>query len=161
MYDFRRPFDSCLKPSSANASVSGFAAVDTYDSRRCVKASMPLDAVMWEGQPIVSRGSTMATFGTKLLCRSDRLYPFSPVSEITAFFVASLPVPDVVGIAMNGILSPGCTDRPIPSRYSFTSRPNGNMAEIALPASNALPPPMATTHAKATVEYLLTARFTI
>ena len=63
----------------------------------------------------------------------------------TAFFVASAPVPDDVGMAMNGTLRPSCFFVSLHSRYSTTESPDGSIAEIALPVSTALPPPMLTT----------------
>ena len=83
--------------------------------------------------------------GTKLSCRRDLLNPPFPILVITAFFVASLPVPDVVGIAIKGSLVPGCSLLPTPSRNSTTDSDLFIIAEIAFPASITLPPPIATT----------------
>jgi hypothetical protein len=54
----------------------------------------------------MSSGSIIAISGTKLLWRNERLKLLVPVVLSTAFLVASLPVPAVVGIAINGILTP-------------------------------------------------------
>ena len=87
----------------------------------------------------------MTTFGINFSCLRDFLNPCSPISERTAFLVISLPVPEVVGMAMKGTVSPGCSRSPTPSRYLFTCSSTSSIADTALPASITLPPPTATT----------------
>src|SRR5512139_1795164 len=106
---------------------------------------MPQAAVTCGGQVRVSSGSTIAHTGVKLSWRSDFLKPSLPTLLMTAFFVASLPVPAVVGTAMKGKVFPGCVLVPTPSRYGVTGSPKGNMAAMALAQSMTLPPPTATT----------------
>ncbi len=77
---------------------------------------MPVWAVTGAGTETVNSGSTRATRG---IIASDRRLFFTAgaSTEITAFFVASLPVPAVVGIAIMG--SGGtvsCRPLPTPSR---------------------------------------------
>lgn len=48
----------------------------------------------------------MATQGTRVSCRNDFLKAAAPPWLSTAFFVASLPVPAVVGTAIIGTAGP-------------------------------------------------------
>jgi len=82
---------------------------------------MPQAAVTCGGQVRVNSGSTIAQTGVKLSCRSDFLKPCFPTLLMTAFFVASLPVPAVVGTAMKGKVLPGC----VFGRYAFQIRRDG------------------------------------
>ena len=103
---------------------------ERYASVSCVKQSIPLAAVISFGQLSVSSGSTRAISGTKLSCLSDLLNPFFPIREITAFFVASLPVPEVVGIAIKGSFVPGCSLFPTPSRNSVTDSDSTSLQKL-------------------------------
>ena len=116
-----------------------------------MKQSIPLAAVMSGGQFRVSSGSTSAMSGTRLL------KPSVPICEITAFLVASLPVPEVVGTAIKGSLVPGCSLLPIPSRKSIIDSFLYIMADNAFPASITLPPPIPTTSLISSLLNLLTA----
>ena len=67
---------------------------------------MPLAAMSAFGQLASRSGSTMATWATSCASRKDFLKPSAPRSLSTAFFVASLPVPAVVGTATSGTAGP-------------------------------------------------------
>ena len=123
----------------------GEALLDTQDSSNWVSASRPQAAVTPGGQERINSGSITAISGMKLSWRKELLKPFSPTSLSTAFLVASEPVPEDVGTAMNGSFRPSCLRTSRPSRKSLTDPLCGSMAEIALPASTVLPPPMAST----------------
>src|SRR5262245_1824659 len=86
---------------SATGSVSGFAFRETYASIPWVNASTPTCAVRGLGIENVSSQSTMATVGMSFASRII-IFTLREVSVITATFVASLPVPAVVGTATNG-----------------------------------------------------------
>ena len=73
---------------------------ETKDSSNWVKASMPSAAINSFGQVASSSGSTTAYSATRHSWRKDFLY--SPGTLNTAFLVASLPAPAVVGAAMKG-----------------------------------------------------------
>ena len=108
---------------------------------------MPVWAVISRGRLSVNSGSTSTTFGT---IKSDRKLFLNGGSndEMTAFLVASVPVPAVVGIASKGrggrsIVSP----RPTPSRKSLTESPCRFVARAATAFARSIadPPPIATT----------------
>ena len=101
-----KPSLAARKPERASASVMGLARIETKDSSNWVKASMPLAAISSGGQPISKSGSTMAQAATSRSSRKDFLKPSAPRRVSTAFFVASEPVPAVVGTAMNGVAGP-------------------------------------------------------
>ncbi len=94
-------------------SVKGDAPVETYASRHCVRASMPSPAMTAGGHPTSRSGSTSATSATSRSSRNDFLNGGDPGTALarrpdrTALRVASLPVPAVVGTAMNGVAGPG------------------------------------------------------
>src|ERR1035437_735593 len=100
------PSRADARPERASASVKGLACADTYDSSSWVSASMPLAAISSGGQLDNRSGSTIATRATSDSSRNDFLKPPAPRTLRTAFFVASLPVPAVVGTAMNGTGGP-------------------------------------------------------
>jgi hypothetical protein len=91
-------------PERASASVIGLARVETKDSSSCVKASSPSAAISAGGQVASRSGSTIAHSATSRSSRKDFLK--LPGADSTAFFVASEPVPAVVGTAMNGVVGP-------------------------------------------------------
>ena len=109
----------------------------------CVMASMPVWAVTAGGTLTANSGSITTARGIIQSLRKLFLNGGSN-DDSTAFLVASLPVPAVVGKATIGsgravILSP----LPTPSRYSFTLAPLGcvAIAATALARSIADPPP--------------------
>ena len=82
----------------------GSEALAVNPSMAWVKASMPVDAVSSGGMVRVISGSTSATFGAmrgSLILNLN----FSLESVITELKVTSLPVPAVVGMAINGSTS--------------------------------------------------------
>src|SRR5262245_10492657 len=72
-------------------------------------------------------------------------FTFRSCTRITAFFVASDPLPAVVGTAMNGRGGRTSLRSPTCSRYSRTLPSFGATPATAFAASIALPPPTATT----------------
>ena len=86
--------------------MNGLARSETYDSSSWVKASIPFAAISVLGQLSSRLGSTTATSATSRLSRNDFLKPSGPCRESTAFLVASLPVPAVVGAATKGTAGP-------------------------------------------------------
>jgi hypothetical protein len=76
-----------------------------------VSASMPVAAVSIFGMDAVSPGSHRATFAAILGCLMLNLN-LSVVSVMTELKVTSLPVPDVVGMATRGSVSPVTAFRP-------------------------------------------------
>eukprot|EP00981_Chlorochromonas_danica_P005266 scaffold1058_cov155-Ochromonas_danica.AAC.11 len=88
-------------PSRLKASTNGFGALHRKGSSTWHKVSMPTLAVTDGGQLSVSSGSMTATTGNILSCRIETLR-LCKTDFKTAFFVASLPVPLVVGTAMKG-----------------------------------------------------------
>ena len=70
-----------------------------------MRASRPVAEVTDFGAPTVKLLSTIASFGTSTSPFKSIFIPFSE-SVITVNFVASLPVPAVVGIAARGRISP-------------------------------------------------------
>ena len=93
--------------------MNGDAPVDVKASSSWVSASMPSPAITAGGQPARRSGSRTATWATRRSSRNDFLNGGAPGAafgrrpESTAFFVTSLPVPAVVGTAMNGVAGPG------------------------------------------------------
>jgi hypothetical protein len=145
-------------PDSAKASVKGEADVDMYEPISWQSASIPLDAVTFKGHDNVSSGSTKAMSGVKFSCLNEFLNPLLPTRPSTAFLVASLPVPAVVGTAIKGIFVPSCTlPSPTPSTYAITDSVFENIADMAFPASITLPPPTATTTSISKPRYSETA----
>lgn len=141
-YQATRPSRTAARPESASASVNGFARTETYDSRSWVRASMPLPAIRSGGQLPSRSGSRTATCATNASSRNDFLKPPGPRTLSTAFLVASLPVPAVVGTATNGIAGPRYgSSAPIPSRWSMTELPGISSPATALAVSSTLPPP--------------------
>src|SRR5579862_2447790 len=134
-----------LIPSIQYGSTRGLARALTYGSMSCVRASRPVLAVTAGGSPYVNSGSSSATRGS---ISGLRMLAFTPcsVDPRTALRVTSLPVPAVVGTAINGSgVTVMIRPFPTPSRKSSGSPPLAAMAAIALPASIALPPPIAIT----------------
>ena len=70
---------------------------------QCVKASIPAPAVRTGGNPRVSSGSQIAASGLK--CSLAKISFLPSFMIITAPNDTSLPVPEVVGIAIMGIVS--------------------------------------------------------
>src|SRR6267143_2016907 len=86
-----------LIPSSAAASVIGFAKEERYASVLWHRASMPVAAVTGGGMLIVNSGSTTATEGSKRGLLIHCFFPSTVTIEVT---VSSAPVPAVVGSMM-------------------------------------------------------------
>ncbi|MNG18494.1 hypothetical protein D3C84_1025650 [compost metagenome] len=87
---------------SAQASVIGVAAVDTYASIAWVSASMPVAAVRPLGMAAISEGSLTDNSGVTL--RSTMaIFTCRTSSVMMQKRVISLAVPAVVLIAINGI----------------------------------------------------------
>ena len=84
---------------SAKAAENSLLSVLTYDSRACVKTSMPVSAVILGGTDFTSTASKIASSGSKESLESGVFVWFSG-SLITEKDVTSLPVPLVVGIAI-------------------------------------------------------------
>ena len=80
---------------SAQASVMGVAAVDTYASTAWVRASMPVAAVRAGGMPIMRSGSSMATEGVQRQS-TMAIFTLREVSVMMQKRVISEPVPAVV-----------------------------------------------------------------
>ena len=88
---------------SAQASVIGFAAVDTYASTAWVNASIPVAAVKDAGLAVMSRGSSIAMSGVQ---RQSTIAILTWVSVLVIMQkrVISDAVPAVVLIAINGVI---------------------------------------------------------
>ena len=92
---------------------------DSSASMQWVIASIPVAAVKRAGRPRVKDGSQMEVMGTKL--RLARM-SFSPLfMMITAPEETSLPVPDVVGMAIKGATVPILPAPPRPAVYCSRS----------------------------------------
>ena len=90
-------------PSIPTASAGGSLIGDKMASIQWVKASIPAPAVRTGGNPNVSSGSQIAAFGIKCgLAKINFLPSFIMIKDPTD---TSLPVPEVVGIAIMGIVS--------------------------------------------------------
>jgi len=85
--------------SLANNSDIKFEPLETRDSIACTRASAPEYAVYSFDKDMVISGSNMAK-----LAHNPLILFLTPrfSSLITALFVTSEPVPDVVGIKING-----------------------------------------------------------
>ncbi len=81
-------------------SAGGLTAGAMKVSRQCAIASMPVAAVKSGGRPSVSSGSQMAALGTRCQLWKPSLRPSSTMT--IAPRATSLPVPAVVGTAING-----------------------------------------------------------
>ena len=66
-----------------------------------MRASIPVAAVINDGNDFVIAKSRIATFGM-IPSVDNSIFIFLSVSVITEYLVASLPVPAVVGIAIMG-----------------------------------------------------------
>ena len=66
-----------------------------------MRASIPDTAVSFGGMVRVSSGSTMAVVGQMLMLLM-RFFVFFSLSLMLEYLVTSLPVPEVVGMAING-----------------------------------------------------------
>lgn len=73
----------------------------TYDSIACVKASIPVVAVIFGGIEIVRVGSHIATFGVNKSLPM-LIFVISLLLVKTENIVSSLAVPEVVGTAIIG-----------------------------------------------------------
>ncbi len=88
--------------SRARASVIALAFLERNASAEWMKASMPELAVTEGGQETVRTGSTIATFGRRLLEATTFLTLISR-SRKMACLVTSAPVPAVVGTMIVGV----------------------------------------------------------
>ena len=90
-----------LTADRARTSVKGCAALDVYASTAWVRASRPVEAVIVFGIVSVASGSTTAISGTSPSPLRS-IFTSVAASVITVNFVASEPVPAVVGMAVMG-----------------------------------------------------------
>ena len=89
-----------MSPSKAIPSAGGLKGAAINVSMQWAIASMPVAAVNSGGKPKVNRGSQMADFG---IINQECRPTLRPSSKMTmAPLATSLPVPLVVGIAING-----------------------------------------------------------
>ena len=95
-----------------SASVIGCARLEMYASIACVNASTPTAAVRCGGVVSESNASTIATRARRHGLLSIIL-TFRSVSVITVTLETSLPVPPVVGMAINGALGFGILSTPM------------------------------------------------
>src|SRR5262245_41108465 len=86
-----------------------------YDSIACVRMSQPAAAVTSGGAVSVLSGSTIPTAGRRRRCETPA-FTWWARTWVTATAVVSLPVPAVVGTAINGLSGPG-TGRPLPTGW--------------------------------------------
>ena len=112
-----------------------------------VSASMPVAAVNSGGRPSVSSGSQMARAGIRWPLISASLRPSRRV--IRAPRPTSLPVPAVVGTAINGTTGPMRPAPPSISAYSASCPAWVARRATALARSMAEPPPSATSPSQA------------
>ena len=96
------PLTELFRSTEAPAvSTTAEAPIEVYASMACVRASLPLAAVISGGALRVNSGSINATSANQASWR--RLDFWSWRGDInTAFFVTSAPVPAVVGTAIQG-----------------------------------------------------------
>ena len=142
---------------TANASLTGFFWMDVYASMACVSASMPVVAVSFGGSEAVSAGSRMAACGTSLYEVNDSL-ACAFVSATTATSVTSLPVPAVVGTAMNGGRSAFNISEPCNVAKSTPLHANDAAAPFVVSMTE--PPPMATKPSQPRWPYSCATSFT-
>ena len=89
-------------PSNPTASAGGSITGERTASIQCVNASMPAPAVRTGGRPKVNSGSQIAAVGLR--------YSLARISFLPSFIImtaprdTSLPVPEVVGIAIIGMV---------------------------------------------------------
>lgn len=89
----------------ARPSENGLALRLTYASTACVSASMPVSAVSREGIDRVSSKSTTAATGRNA-GPVQSIFSSVALSVMTVNWVASEPLPAVVGTAITGIAGP-------------------------------------------------------
>ena len=142
---------------AANASDTGFFWMDVCASTAWVSASMPVVAVSFGGSDEVSAGSRMATCGTSLYEVNDS-FACLCVSATTATSVTSLPVPAVVGTAMNGGRSAFRISEPCSVAKSTPSQASDAAAPFVVSMTE--PPPMATNPSQPRSAYRRATSFT-
>ena len=104
---------------------------------------MPVAAVMPSGKPMVSSGSQIAAFGMNSGLAKVSLRPsFMIMTNPTE---TSLPVPAVVGTAINGATVLTSCPPPVSGSYCVSGPPLPASKATALPRSIAEPPPIAST----------------
>ena len=113
-----------------------------YDSNACAKASMPVDAVSSFGIDIINSGNTNAAFGKISDCCIVPFW-FFLIFDNTAYGVTSEPVPDVVGIAITGIVFSVRIFGGRYERFAYSQIGSGlvNAIDNDLDMSITLPPP--------------------
>ena len=130
------------KPSKAIPSAGGLNGEAINVSIQCAIASIPVAAVRRGGSPKVNKGSQIADLGIK---NQECSPTFLPSSKITiAPLATSLPVPLVVGIAINGATFSVIFGEP-PSIVAYVFRLPGWVLSIATAFAQSMedPPPIA------------------
>ncbi len=122
----------------ASISVMDVAFFDVKASTAWIRASIPVAAVTWAGNPTVSSGSSSAADGNKYWLTIPFL-SFSVWSDKIAIGVTSLPVPAVVGIMR--VANPALGMRSMP-KYSEIGPWFVAMTAETLAMSMGLPPPI-------------------
>ena len=136
--------DSCINaiPCKAMPSHIGCQFFAKKASILCVRASMPVAAVINGGKSMVSIGSAKIIFAKSFGAKSIFFWCVSS-SAIMALLPTSLPVPAVVGMVIKcGTSLVTNTSPPIKSSYLKRSSRWFILSKIARATSIAAPPPM-------------------